>query len=68
LTSTYNYYALDFIKKLKNTTMVKRALQQKSWKTDAYGGGGGGGESIFDDFFGGSSAKKQTQDKKVEEK
>lgn len=52
LKTAYDFHALDIIKVLKKSTMVKRQLQN-TW--NGGGGGGGGSASIFDDFWGQSS-------------
>lgn len=58
LSTTYEYCALDIIKVLRKSTMVKRMVQQ---------GASSKGmpsiqeeDSIFDDFFGGASKPKKT--------
>jgi hypothetical protein len=60
LPSKIDYFALDFIKALRKSPNIKRALN-KNWALDK-----GLGDSIFDDFY--EAPKKKEEEKKEENK
>ena len=67
--SKRTYLILDLVKRLRQTSDVKRALN-KAWANQkAPGKNSGGAGSIFDDFMGGgsdSSSEEKEEEKKEE--
>jgi hypothetical protein len=66
LVSKCNYVLIDLLRRLRETSDVKRALN-KAWANAKAPGKSGGAGSIFDDFLDSSSSSSEKEDENKEE-